>query len=82
MRETYRRQGIGNRLFQTVEQEVIDWGGDALFISIVPHNWQTLAFAYEHGYDTLNTLELRKDLKYGSTRRDGVELFGLEFNII
>lgn len=82
VRESYRKRGVAKRIMETVEQEVIGMGGDALFISIVPHNRQMLAYAYEHGYDTLNTIELRKDLKERHSRREKVKLFGLEFKII
>jgi hypothetical protein len=41
-----------------------------------------LNFAHQRGYDTLNTIELRKELKEKRPRRDRVTLFGLEFWII
>ena len=37
-----------------------------IHISIVPQNRGMLAFAHQRGYDTLNTVELRKDLGQGS----------------
>ncbi len=77
-----RGKGIGKMLMAEMEQRVSEAGADALFISVVPQNRNMLAFACTHGYDTLNTVELRKELAGEGRRRDTVTLFGLEFKII
>jgi hypothetical protein len=41
-----------------------------------------LGFAHRRGYDTLNMMELRKELEGKRPRQDQVTLFGLEFRII
>jgi len=82
VRPEYRRQGIGGRLQAEVEGQVRQAGGDALFISIVPHNQPMLGFARRRGYDTLNTIELRKELAGEQPRRGRVTLLGLEFRVI
>ncbi|MBN1661541.1 MAG: hypothetical protein JXA93_24320 [Anaerolineae bacterium] len=55
---------------------------DAFFISIVPHNRSMLAFAHKRGYDTLNTIELRKELAGEQPHRGRTDLFGIEFKIL
>jgi GNAT superfamily N-acetyltransferase len=78
----YRGQGIGTRLQKEVERRVREAGGDAFFVSIIPHNQQMLAFAYRRGYETLNTVELRKELRAEQPRRGQLELLGLQFKVI
>jgi GNAT superfamily N-acetyltransferase len=82
VRPEYRRQGIGTRLQEEVERRVGQAGADAFFISLVPHNQRMLAFAYRRGYDTLNTVELRKELKGDQPRRGQATLLGLQFKLI
>lgn len=82
VRPEYWRQGIGTRLQEELERRVRKAGADAFFISLVPHNQQMLAFAYRRGYDTLNTVELRKESKGDQPRRGQVTLLGLEFKLI
>jgi GNAT superfamily N-acetyltransferase len=82
VRPEYRDRGIGTRLQEEVERQVREAGADAFFISVVPHNHHMLAFAHRRGYDTLNTVELRKELAEGQPRRGQVVLFGLELKII
>jgi GNAT superfamily N-acetyltransferase len=82
VRPEYRDQGIGTRLQEEVERRVREAGADAFFISIVPHNRHMLAFAHRREYETLNTVELRKELAGRQPRRGQVELFDLEFKVI
>jgi hypothetical protein len=56
--------------------------GEALFISILPHNRQMLTFALGRGYDTLNTMELRKELAGEPTQRSRISFLDLEFRMI
>jgi ribosomal protein S18 acetylase RimI-like enzyme len=82
VRPEYRDRGIGTRLQEEIERQVREAGADAFFISVVPHNRPMLAFAHRRGYDTLNTVELRKELAGGQPRRGQVALFDLEFKVI
>ena len=82
VRPEWRGRGIGTQLQEEAERRVREAGADALFISIVPHNRRMLAFAHRRGYDTLNTVELRKELTGERPRRGRVQLFDLEFMII
>lgn len=79
VRPECRNQGIGTRLQREVERRVVEAGADAFFISVIPHNRRMLAFAHGHGYDTLNTVELRKELRGERPRRGRVKMFGLEW---
>jgi len=78
----FRSQGIGRRLIEEVERQVRAAGGRAFFVNIVPQNRRMLAFVHRQGYDTLNTLELRKDLAEARSRRGQVRIFGIDFHII
>jgi GNAT superfamily N-acetyltransferase len=82
VRPEYRDQGIGTRLQEEVERQVREAGADAFFISVVPQNRHMLAFAHRRGYDTLNTVELRKELAGEPPRRGQVALFDLKFKVI
>jgi GNAT superfamily N-acetyltransferase len=82
VRPEHRGQGLGTRLQEAAERRVGAAGADAFFISVVPHNREMLAFAHCRGYDTLNTLELRKELGEERPRRSRVTLFDLDFSII
>ncbi len=82
VRPEHRRQGLGTWLQEAAEGQVRAAGADAFFISVVPHNREMLAFAHRRGYDTLNTLELRKELAGERPRRSRVGLFELEFWVI
>jgi GNAT superfamily N-acetyltransferase len=82
VRAEHRDQGIGTRLQEEVERHVREAGAAAFFVSVVPHNRHMLAFAHRRGYDTLNTVELRKELAGGQPRRGEVVLFDLEFKVI
>jgi GNAT superfamily N-acetyltransferase len=82
VRPEYRDRGIGTCLQEEVERQVREAGADAFFVSVVPHNRHMLAFAHRRGYDTLNTVELRKELARGQPRRGEVALFDLEFKVI
>jgi 2-methylisocitrate lyase-like PEP mutase family enzyme len=62
--------------------ELAEAGADALFVSIIPHNREVLAFAHRRGYDTLNTVELRKESKGERPRRGDVMMFGLRWQTL
>jgi GNAT superfamily N-acetyltransferase len=82
VRPEHRKRGIGTRLWQEVERRVVEAGGDALFVSIVPHNKDVLTVAQRCGYDTLNTVELRKELLGERPRRGQLKMLGLEWKTL
>lgn len=75
VRPECRNRGIGTRLQQEVERRVAE--GGAFLISVIPQNRQMLAYARRHGYDTVNIVELRKELLGERPRRGRVKLTGL-----
>jgi GNAT superfamily N-acetyltransferase len=82
VRPEHRGQGLGTQLQEAVERRVRAAGADAFFVSVLPHNRGMLGFAHRRGYDTLNSLELRKELGKGRPRRSEVALFDMDFGII
>jgi RimJ/RimL family protein N-acetyltransferase/GNAT superfamily N-acetyltransferase len=57
----FRGQGIGSSMLQALESELIAAGETDIFLSMVwPGNGGAVDFYIRHGYDLLNTFELRK----------------------
>lgn len=79
----FRGRGLGKDLYKKREELAMQKGALFLFISIVPNNQKMLSWAIKQGYDTLNTLELKKELKKNSSSKpkEIVEFKGNRFKI-
>ena len=82
VRPEFRGRGIGRALVERVEEEVLKWDS-ALYLFVLPQDKDAITFWKRLGYDTINTVELVKDLE--PTPRDSgfhtVELLGERFKI-
>jgi len=82
VRPEFRGRGIGRALVERAEGEVKEHD-DALYLLVLPQDKDAIAFWKKLGYDTINTIELVKDLE--PTPRDSgfhtVELLGERFRI-
>ncbi|MCD6524107.1 MAG: GNAT family N-acetyltransferase [Thermococcus sp.] len=82
VRPEFRGRGIGRALVERAEEEVKKHD-DALYLLVLPQDKDAIAFWKKLGYDTINTIELVKDLE--PTPRDSgfhsVELLGERFRI-
>ncbi|QDA31800.1 GNAT family N-acetyltransferase [Thermococcus indicus] len=82
VRPEFRGRGIGRGLVKKTEEEVLKWDS-ALYLFVLPQDRNAIAFWKRLGYDTINTIELVKDLE--PTPRDSgfhtVELLGERFRI-
>ena len=73
-----RRKQVGSQLLAACEDHVRQQGETSIFLAVEPQHAISLRFLLRNGFDTLNTLELRKEV--GATDfppRDGeVEILG------
>ncbi|NJE29640.1 GNAT family N-acetyltransferase [Thermococcus sp. 18S1] len=82
VRPKFRGRGIGRELVKRAEEEVLKWDS-ALYLFVLPQDKDAIAFWKRLGYDTINTIELVKDLE-PTPRDEGfhtVELLGERFRI-
>ena len=79
--EGHRRQGIGARFLTALEQDLCDAGEQDLFLSMVwPGNLDAIDFYHRHGYDLINSFELRKGLNKDRRGRE-IELLSRRFHL-
>ncbi|AEK73850.1 Acetyltransferase, GNAT family protein [Thermococcus sp. 4557] len=82
VRPEFRGRSIGRALVERAEEEVKEHD-DAIYLLVLPQDKDAIAFWKKLGYDTINTIELVKDLE--PTPRDSgfhtVELLGERFRI-
>ncbi|ASA77950.1 GNAT family N-acetyltransferase [Thermococcus sp. 5-4] len=82
VRPEFRGRGIGRSLVERAEEEVLKWDS-ALYLFVLPQDKDAVTFWKRLGYDTINTIELVKDLE--ATPRDSgfhtVEVLGERFRI-
>jgi GNAT superfamily N-acetyltransferase len=77
-----RRRGVAGALIRHLERWLLEQGQDLACISLTPHNLGMIQLARAQGYDTLNTIELRKDLERREPEPRGeVEALGLRWRI-
>lgn len=81
---SWRRKGIGSKLLSSCEDLVRKKGETSIYLTVEPKHHQALSFLIHKGYDTLNTLELRKDFKETDmVKRQGeVEILGHKLRLL
>jgi GNAT superfamily N-acetyltransferase len=81
VRPEFRGKGIGRALVEQAEKEVLKHD-TSLYLLVLPQDKNAIGFWKRLGYDTINTLELVKDLKpVGREEFHTVELLGERFRI-
>lgn len=80
----FRRRGIGSGLLTICEDHVRENGETSIFLTVEPTHSISIKYLISNGYDTLNMLELRKDLTEKGTleRQNSVEILGHEFQLL
>jgi len=58
----FRRRNVGSRLLRKCENLVQQKGETSLYLTVEPKHAVSIKYLIHNGYDTLNMLELRKDL--------------------
>jgi ribosomal protein S18 acetylase RimI-like enzyme len=80
----FRRRSIGSRLLARCEGFVRRRGETSTYLFVEPRHSISLKFLAQNGYDTLNTLELRKDFGQAGfvERRGRVSILGQELRLL
>ncbi|HUV97907.1 MAG TPA: GNAT family N-acetyltransferase [Candidatus Paceibacterota bacterium] len=82
--EAFRRRSLGSRLLTKCEDLVKKRGETSTYLSVEPGHSVSLKFLAHNGYDTLNTLELRKDFDQAGfiERRDKATILGQQLRLL
>jgi GNAT superfamily N-acetyltransferase len=82
--EPHRRRGMGSRLLAACEKLVQERGETSIFLTVEPKHSGSIEYLVSNGYDTLNMLELRKDLSLRTApkREDNIEILGHTFQLL
>lgn len=80
----FRKQNVGSRLLMRCEDLVKEKGETSIYLFVEPRHSVSLRFLTHNGYDTLNTLELRKDfVKTSLNKRQGeVKILGHRLRLL
>ncbi len=78
--ERRRGMGIGGRVLEWAEEWAQSRGARSLFLDVVPANLGALDFVLDHGYEYLNTIELRKNFHETPPKAE-IALLGRRFKI-
>lgn len=79
----FRRKGVAKTLIRHFEKWLIEKGQDIACISCIPHNIVMIQLARSEGYDILNMIEMRKNLKETAKRPRGeTEALGFKWKIL
>lgn len=77
----YQRRGIGTKAIQLLEEIVKEYS-ESLYIEVAARNDKAIKLYKRNGYDTLNTITIRKDFSPNSYEIQSKEqLIGTTFNI-
>jgi GNAT superfamily N-acetyltransferase len=79
-----RRKGIGSKLLASCEDFVLEKGETSLYLTVEPKHSVSIEYLIRNGFDTLNMLELRKDLTTDSSpkRQGTVEILDHKFQLL
>lgn len=82
--KTLRRKGVGSKLLASCEDFVQERGETSIYLTVEPKHSISLKFLIHNGYDTLNMLELRKELVNSKIpeRRGDVEILGHRLRLL
>ncbi|MEA2090421.1 MAG: GNAT family N-acetyltransferase [Thermoproteota archaeon] len=84
VKKSCRRRGVGSSLLAKCEEEVGRAGETSLYLMVEPKNLRSLNFLVKNGFDTLNTIELRKDFaEGGAPEREGeIQVLGIRLRLL
>lgn len=80
----FRREKVGSELLARCEDLVRKKGETSIYLTVEPKHSVSLNFLAHNGYDTLNMLELRKDLVHTDfpERQGEVEILGHKLRLL
>jgi ribosomal protein S18 acetylase RimI-like enzyme len=76
---TYRRRGIGSRLYREAEKIAVKFGSDTVYNWVHPNNGPIIAFLQGRGYTVLNLLEIRKP-RHDEPLSNKIEIMGHHYD--
>jgi GNAT superfamily N-acetyltransferase len=84
VRKQFRRKGVGSKLLASCEEFVLRNGETSIYLAVEPKHTVSIEYLIHNGYDTLNMLELRKDLTMDSfpERQDTIEILGHKLRLL
>jgi GNAT superfamily N-acetyltransferase len=84
VKKPLRRKGIGSKLLAGCEEFVLKNGETSVYLTVEPKHTVSIDYLIHNGYDTLNMLELRKDLTMDSSpeRQDTIEILGHKLRLL
>ena len=86
VKKPFRRSGVGSKLLASCEEFALKNGELSLFLTVEPKHTISIKYLIHNGYDTLNMLELRKDLtvdaRSHSERQGQVEILGHKLRLL
>jgi GNAT superfamily N-acetyltransferase len=82
--KSLRRKGLGSKLLASCEGLVLKNGENSIYLTVEPKHSVSIEYLIHNGYDTLNMLELRKDLVMDGSpkRQDSVEILGHKLRLL
>jgi GNAT superfamily N-acetyltransferase len=80
----FRRRGIGSKLLASCEKLVRQNSETSIYLTVEPKHSVSIEYLIHNGYDTLNMLELRKDLAKDDfpERQGNVEVLGHRLQLL
>jgi GNAT superfamily N-acetyltransferase len=84
VKKQFRRKGAGSKLLAACEDFVLKNGETSLYLTVEPKHSVSIEYLIHNGFDTLNMLELRKDLAIDNfpERQGTVEILGYKFQLL
>jgi len=84
VKKQFRRKGVGSRLLACCEDFVLKNGETSLYLTVEPKHSVSIEYLIHNGFDTLNMLELRKDLATDNfpERQGTVDILGHKFRLL
>jgi GNAT superfamily N-acetyltransferase len=84
VKKPFRRKGVGSKLLASCEEFVLGNGETSIYLTVEPKHTVSIEYLIRNGYDTLNMLELRKDLTMDNfpERQDTIEILGHKLRLL
>jgi GNAT superfamily N-acetyltransferase len=82
--QPFRRKSIGSKLLESCENLVRQKGETSVYLTVEPKHSVSIEYLIHNGYDTLNMLELCKDLLKSDypERQGSVEVLGHRLRLV
>lgn len=84
VKKPFRRKGVGSKLLASCEEFVLKNGETSIYLAVEPKHAVSIEYLIHNGYNTLNMLELRKDLTMDNfpERQDTIVIQGHKLRLL